>query len=152
MATYLGAGVDIEKGDQASKIFYNASKKTWNNRKGKWGQITMPFAGFSGLRAVDISSLPPQTFIGMNFDTVGTKVEIAELLNKHDTIAFDLFAMVCDDAIVRGGEPALVGSNLEINKIDLGTIEQLAKGYVAAANEAGVAVINGEITELGSRE
>jgi phosphoribosylformylglycinamidine cyclo-ligase len=59
--------------------------------------------------------------------------------------------MVCDDAVVRGGEPILIGSNLEINKVDIDVIKQLANGYVAAAKEANVAIINGEIAEVGSR-
>ncbi len=151
MVTYSESGVDVETGDIASKIMYEAAKKTWRNRKGRLGEIVVPFDDFSGLRAVDISKLPKDTFMSMNFDGVGTKIEIAERLNKHQSIAFDLFAMVCDDAVVRGGEPALVGSNLEINNIDLNVIKQLAKGYVEAAKEANVAVINGEIAEVGSR-
>ena len=151
MTTYSESGVDIEKGDIASRIMYEAAKESWQNRRGKIGEVVVPFDDFSGLRAVNISNFPKETFMSMNFDTVGTKSEIAERLNKHDTIAFDLFAMVCDDAVVRGGEPILIGSNLEINKIDIDIIRQLAKGYVAAAKEANVAIINGEIAEVGAR-
>lgn len=151
MVTYSEAGVNIELGDNASSIMYNAAKETWKNRKGKLGEVVTPFDDFTGLRAVNISKLPEGTFLSMNFDTVGTKVEIAERLNKHDTLAYDLFAMVCDDAIVRGGEPVLVGSNLEINKVDISVIKQLATGYVDAAKDANVAVINGEIAEVGKR-
>ena len=151
MTTYSDSGVNVEIGNDASTIMYNAARETWKNRKGKLGEIVSPFEDFSGFRAVDISKLPEGTFLGMNFDGIGTKVEIAERLGKHDTMAFDLFAMVCDDAIMRGGEPALIGSILDVNKLEIGIVKQLAKGYVEAAKEANVAVINGEIAELGKR-
>ena len=151
MVTYSESGVNTVLGDDASSILYSAAKETWKNRKAKLGEIITPFDDFSGIRAINISSLPKDTFMSVSFDGVGTKIEIAERSNKHDTIAFDLFAMVCDDAVVRGGEPVLVGSTLEINKINIDVIKQLAKGYVNAAKEAGVAVINGEIAEVGSR-
>jgi phosphoribosylformylglycinamidine cyclo-ligase len=151
MTTYSESGVNIEVGDDSSKVMYNAARMTWENRKGKFGEVITPFDDFSGLRAIDVSLLPKGTMMSVSFDGIGTKAEIAERLNKHDTMAFDLFAMVCDDAVVRGGEPVLVGSILDVNKLDLNVIKQLAKGYVAAAKEANVAVINGEIAELGSR-
>jgi len=141
----------LDEKAEASRLLYEAAKSSWENRKGKLGEILTPFDDFSGLRAVDVSKLPAGTFMGMGFDTIGTKTELAERLGKHDTIAYDMFAMVCDDAVVRGGEAVLIGSNLEINKIDLAVVRQLAKGYVGAAKEAGVAIINGEIAEVGSR-
>lgn len=155
--TYSNAGVDIELGDQASDILYNAARKTWDNRKGLIGEVICPFDDFSGLRAIDISGLPKNTLLGLGFDGVGTKMELAERINKHDTIAFDLFAMVCDDAVVRGGEPAVIGSVLDINTLGRGAenyidiIKQLAVGYIEAAKDANVAVINGELAELGLR-
>jgi phosphoribosylformylglycinamidine cyclo-ligase len=154
---YSDAGVDIELGDKASDILYLAAKKTWENRKGLIGEVVSPFDDFSGLRAIDISGLPVNTILGLGFDGVGTKMELAERINKHDTIAFDLFAMVCDDAVVRGGEPAVIGSVLDVNTLGqneesyISMIEQLAKGYIKAAKDANVAVINGELAELGER-
>ncbi len=155
--TYSEAGVDIELGDYASQILYQAAKKTWENRKGLVGEIVCPFDDFSGLRGVDISGLPKDTIMGIGFDGVGTKMELAERINKHDSIAFDLFAMVCDDAVVRGGEPIIIGSVLDVKSLGrdkvsfIDQIKQLAKGYVRAAKDANVAVINGELAELGNR-
>jgi phosphoribosylformylglycinamidine cyclo-ligase len=155
--TYSDAGVDIELGDQASGILYSSAKQTWSNRDGLLGEVICPFDDFSGLRAIDISGLPPDTLMGLGFDGVGTKMELAERINKHDTIAYDLFAMVCDDAVVRGGEPVVLGSVLDINTLGrhgesyIEIIKQLADGYVKAASDANVAVINGELAELGNR-
>ena len=155
--TYSDAGVDIELGDLASDILYEAAKETWSNRKGMLGEVVSPFDDFSGLRGIDISALPADIIMGLGFDGVGTKVELAERIGKHNTIAFDLFAMVCDDAVVRGGEPIVIGSVLDINSLgsasesNIDLIKQLAKGYIQAAADANVAVINGELAELGSR-
>jgi len=155
--TYADAGVNTELGDDVSKILYNAAKETWKNRKGKLGEIFTPFDDFSGLRAIDVSNLLEGTLMNMGFDGVGTKMELAERIKDHTTIAHDLFAMVCDDAVVRGAEPVLVGSLLDVRS--LGTkeepyieqVNQLAVGYINAANLANVAVINGEVAELGGR-
>ncbi|MBS4027311.1 MAG: hypothetical protein KGZ58_01630 [Ignavibacteriales bacterium] len=154
--SYTNSGVDIDLGNQASKILYEAAKQTWENTKGKFGEVIVPFDDFSGLRAIRVGNLPTDIVASLGFDGVGTKIEIAERVGKHDTIAFDLFAMVCDDAVVRGGVPVLLGSVLDVNSLSqknngIEIIEQLALGYVDAAKEAGVAVINGELAELGSR-
>lgn len=155
--TYKDSGVDIKLGDDASKVLYEASKATWENRKEKVGEIISPFDDFSGVRVLDVSKLPEGSVACLGFDGVGTKMEIAERIGFHETVAFDLFAMVCDDAVVRGGEPAVLGSVLDVNSLEsdgkshISFIKQLAKGYIDAANEAGVAVINGEIAELPAR-
>jgi len=153
---YKTSGVNIELGDDASKIMYEAAKLTWENRKGKLGEVVEIFSDFSGLRAINVGGLPENTYMNIGFDGVGTKVELAERTGKHDTVAFDLFAMVCDDAVIRGAEPVIMGSILDVNSLgtdknsNIDCVRQLAKGYVAAAKEANVAVINGEIAELGA--
>ncbi len=150
MTTYADSGVDIELGDDASKVMYEAAKATWANRKGMLGEVISPKDDFSGVRAVDVSELPAGTVMNMGFDGVGTKVEIAQRMDKHDTVAFDLFAMVCDDAVVCGGEPVLIGSILDVNRLSLDAVKQMAVGYIEAAKAARIAVVNGEIAELGS--
>jgi phosphoribosylformylglycinamidine cyclo-ligase len=155
--TYEDSGVNIELGDDVSKILYNAAKETWANRKGKLGELIVPFDDFSGVRAIDVSNLPSGTLMNIGFDGVGTKMELAERINDHSTIAFDLFAMVCDDAVVRGAEPVLIGSILDVNSLGkdgetyIEQVKQLAKGYIEAAKAANVAIINGEVAELGDR-
>jgi len=150
MTTYADSGVNIELGDDASKVMYEAAKLTWENRAGMLGEVISPKDDFSGVRAIEVGSLPAGTVMNMGFDGVGTKVEIAQRVGRHDTVAFDLFAMVCDDAVVYGGEPVLIGSILDVNALDLGAVKQMAAGYIAAAKAARVAVVNGEIAELGS--
>jgi phosphoribosylformylglycinamidine cyclo-ligase len=156
MSTYAQSGVDVDIEEKAAKLFYQAAKRTWANRQGKVGEILTPFDDFSGLRAVNMGELPEGTLMNMGFDTVGTKAEFAERAGRFDTLAFDLMAMVTDDAVIRGGEPILVGSNLEVNTLGtddsrLPYIKQLADGYTKAADAAGVAIINGETAQIGKR-
>jgi len=150
---YGKSGVDVDIEAMGAKIFFEAAKESWNNRKESIGEIIAPVDDFSGVRAIDVSKLPAGSLMCMGFDGVGTKAEIAQRMNKHDTIAFDLLAMVCDDAILRGGEPVLVGSTLDVNTLGtdesrLSIIKELAKGYKKAAEAANVAIINGELAQL----
>jgi len=154
---YKSSGVNIELGDDASKVLYEAAKLTWENRKGRLGEVVEIFEDFSGLRAIKIGGLPSDTFMNIGFDGVGTKMELAERLAKHYTVAYDLFAMVCDDAVVRGAEPVIVGSILDVRSLGDGDasyidfVKQLAIGYINAARAANVAIVNGEVAELGAR-
>ena len=154
---YKDSGVNTKLGNDVSKILYNAAKQTWENRKGKLGEIIIPHDDFSGVRAIDVSNLPIGTLMGMNSDGIGTKIEIAERINDHSTSAHNLFAMVCDDAVIRGAEPVLLASVLDVNSLGnekvsyIEQVRQLAVGYINAAKEANVAVINGETAELGHR-
>ncbi len=154
--TYEKAGVDIKLGDKASDIFFNAAKQTWKNRQGKLGEVVMPFKGFSGKRYIDVGGLPEGTIMSFNFDGIGTKVEIAERIGKFDTLGKDLLAMVAEDSARDGMEPVLVGSIVDVKALKnkkkqpyLGEVNQLAVGYMDAANDAGVAIFNGETAELG---
>ncbi len=153
--------VNIELGDNISRMLYEASKQTHQNRPG----LLVEFhESFSGARAIPANMLtdPENMFLNLGFDGVGTKVEVSERLDDHSVVAFDLFAMVCDDAVVRGAEPVAIGSILDVRQLgdpdDPESVEhaktavrQLALGYVAAAGAAGVVVVNGEVAELGDR-
>lgn len=156
-ATYAEAGVHLDLGDAASHLLYSAAKHTWEQRQGQFGEIIIPHDDFSGVRCIAVGALPSDTVMGLGFDGIGTKIEIAERLGRWSTLAFDLFAMVCDDAVVQGAEPVLVGTVLDVRTLGSATashldvIAQLAEGYIAAADAARVAVVNGELAECGSR-
>ena len=151
--TYADAGVNLKLGNVASEVLYEASKLTWKNREGKLGELIVPFDNFSGIRYMGVSNLPEGTVMNIGFDGVGTKIELAERTMEHSTVAYDLFAMVCDDAVVYGAEPVLIGSILDVNSLEgnIDYVKQLAEGYIGAARDAGVAIVNGEIAELGAR-
>jgi len=155
--SYKDAGVNVDLGNDVSKILFEAAKKTWENRSGRLGEIVEISSDFSGLRGIHVGGLPVGTYLGSGSDGVGTKIEVAERIGRHNSIAYDLFAMVCDDAIIRGAEPVIVTSDLSINRFGdnqnnyIDFVKELAKGYVDAAKQTGVAVINGESAELGDR-
>ncbi|HSX24071.1 MAG TPA: AIR synthase-related protein [Candidatus Saccharimonadales bacterium] len=152
--TYAGSGVDIDIEEQAAKIMYEAAKQTWATRKDRLGEVIVPFDDYSGIRAINVGQLPAGTVMNIGFDGVGTKAELAIAANRYDTLGYDLMAMVCDDAVVRGAEPIVMGSILDTNSLGtddsrLDIVQELAKGYMLAAKAANVAVINGEIAQLG---
>jgi len=147
--------VNIEVGDDVSKMLYAASKLTHNNRPGLVEEL---HASFSGTRTLNNNYFPRVAELKHNIalDGVGTKVEIAERMQDHRTIAFDLMAMVVDDAVVRGGEPYAIGTVLDVRDLDdtaetFNAVRQLAEGYVNAAHNAGVVIVNGETAQLGDR-
>ncbi|MBT4440900.1 hypothetical protein HOC98_02225 [archaeon] len=158
MTDYDDAGVDVALGDEVSKMLYAASKLTWQNRAGRFGEIQVAKDSFSGARGFEVSNLPLGTRIGMALDGIGTKIEVAERIGDYTTIAHDLIAMAVEDAIVLGAEPFAVGSVLDVNRLkdEVGEpfaehVKQLARGYVEAADLAQVAVIDGETAEIGMR-
>ncbi len=147
--------VNIELGDDVSRMLYEASKLTHVNRP----DLLVEFhESFSGVRAIPATVLKDvgNMYLNLAFDGVGTKVEVAERVEDHSTVAHDLFAMVCDDAVVRGAEPVAIGSILDVRQLDdtpetKQAIRELAQGYVSAADAAKVVVVNGEVAELGDR-
>jgi phosphoribosylformylglycinamidine cyclo-ligase len=155
--TYAAAGVHLELGDIASQILYTAARRTWIQRQDRLGEVIIPHDDFSGVRYVAVGALPADVVMGIGFDGIGTKIDIAERMGTWHTLAFDLFAMVCDDAVVQGAEPVLLGTVLDVRTLGTVTasyvecVRQLAEGYEAAAAVARVAVVNGEIAECGAR-
>ena len=148
MATYKQSGVDVKLGDICSKIMSKASDKTFGNRKGKIGEVkVLEKKGLHRLITISFGKYK----LMLNSDGIGTKVEFAERMNKHSTMAYDLFAMLCDDSVRYGAEPVAISNVLDVNKLDERIITVLARGMTKAAKDAGVAVISGEIAELGKR-
>jgi phosphoribosylformylglycinamidine cyclo-ligase len=147
--------VNIEYGDDVSRMLYEASKLTHSNRP---GLVRTSHDSFSGFRAIDGSYFGDISnyWMQLGLDGVGTKVEVSERLRSHSPVAHDLFAMICDDASVRGGEPLAVGSILDVRQLNEDdytkeAIQQLAQGYYEAAERANVVILNGEVAELGNR-
>ncbi len=150
----------IHAGDDASRAFYEAARRTYGNQPGLLREV---FTSFTGLRSTSLGSLGANLEMGLESDGIGTKVEIAERVGRHDTIAFDLLAMMCDDAAVRGAEPVLVNTVFDVNTLGKETDPQelrdyirramgeLATGYVTAANAANVVISGGEIAVIGDR-
>ncbi len=143
MATYEESGVNINLGDKCSAIAYSAAKKTFAGRKGMIGEPLTDEGGFSG--ALDMGDY----YLVQNDDGVGTKIKIAEMIGKYDTMAYDLIAMVADDAVCMGAETISITNTLDVDKVDESKITPLMAGLEKAALEHKIVVPGGEIAELG---
>ena len=89
--------------------------------------------------------------IGISSDGIGTKIEIAERMNKYDTLGFDLIAMVCDDLISNGFIPISISNILDVDYLDEFIVNDLFLGLYNAVNEINISISGGEIAELGNR-
>lgn len=140
------SGLDIDLGNECSKNAYNWSKKTFNNRKGKAGDLAMDIeGGFANM--LQFGNMR----IGIASDGIGTKIELAERSKIYHTLGYDLLAMVADDLIAGGFEPTNISNIIDVSLLDYDTIDSLMKGLHDACNFAGVAISGGEIAELGNR-
>ena len=143
MVDYKKSGVDIQAGDNASKIAYDYAKSTFSSRKGMIGEPVIDEGFFAGL--INMGDF----FIVQSDDGVGTKMEIAERIGKFDTLGYDLLAMVADDVVCLGAETISVTNTLDTNKVDAAIIGDLMKGLARACIEQKVVIPGGEIAEVG---
>lgn len=144
MATYEESGVNIDLGDKCSEIAYGAAKATFPGRKGMIGEPVIDNGGFSGL--LDMGDY----YLVQNDDGVGTKILIAEMINKYGTLGYDLVAMVADDAVCVGAETISVSNTLDVDKLDEEKVANMMEGLKKAALEQKIVVPGGEIAELGN--
>ena len=138
--TYKKSGVDISAADKFVNFISKISTKKRGNKK---------FNNIGGFGS--ISNLPKnikRPKIVACTDGVGTKVEIANLLNKFDTIGIDLVAMSVNDLIVQGAKPILFLDYISINKIDLKKLKLILKGIVRGCRIADCELVGGETAEM----
>ncbi|HEX2483116.1 MAG TPA: phosphoribosylformylglycinamidine cyclo-ligase [Methylomirabilota bacterium] len=138
--TYRGAGVDIDAGDKAVRRLAPWARATY--RPEVLGDIGA-FAGF--FRAPRRYRQP--VFVAST-DGVGSKLRVAFLAGRHDTIGIDLVAMGVNDLLVHGAEPLVFLDYIGINRVVPRTVEIVVRGIAAGCREAGCALIGGEIAEL----
>ncbi|MFA6917464.1 MAG: phosphoribosylformylglycinamidine cyclo-ligase [Candidatus Gracilibacteria bacterium] len=143
MATYKQSGVDIDLGDKCSAIAYGFAKGTFASRKGMIAEPVIDEGGFTGM--MDMGDF----YLVQNDDGVGTKMAVAEKIQKFDTLGYDLVAMVADDAACVGAECISVSNTIDVNKLDEKIVTELMRGLQKAASEHNIIVPGGEIAELG---
>ena len=140
------AGYSIEEGNAASKNAYHWAQKTFATRAGKPGEPAQDLAGgFSNEIRFGSERL------GIGSDGIGTKIEVAERLDRYDTLGYDLIAMVADDLIVAGFVPTNLSNIIDVNTLDYAVVDELMRGLHDAAQFSQIAVTGGEIAELGNR-
>jgi phosphoribosylformylglycinamidine cyclo-ligase len=138
---YAEAGVDIEAADRAIELM-----KGWIE-KSRRPEMIGGLGGFAGL--FDVSALKnyEHPLLATSTDGVGTKVDIARKMDKHDTIGFDLVGMVVDDLVVCGAEPLFMTDYIATGKVVPERIAAIVKGIAEACVEAGCALVGGETAE-----
>lgn len=138
---YTEAGVDIDKGNE----FIHRIKGIVSETHGR-GVLT-DIGGFSGLFAIGNAGLEDPVLIAST-DGVGTKLTIAKLCNKHDTIGIDLVAMCANDVVVSGARPLFFLDYFSIGKLDVDLATEVVKGIAEGCKIAGCSLIGGETAEM----
>ena len=138
--TYSKSGVNIPKADSFVKFISSLSRKS--SKSGDFKNI----GGFGAISPIPRKLIEPQ--IVTSTDGVGTKIEIANDLNKFDTIGIDLVAMCVNDLVVQGAKPYLFLDYISISKINLNKLKNLVKGIIKGCEIADCKLVGGETAEM----
>ena len=139
--TYADAGVDIDKANKLVDTIGELAKQT--ARAGVMGDI----GGFGGLFSLNLANLERPVLVSST-DGVGTKLKIAFMLDKHDTVGIDLVAMCVNDIIVQGAKPLFFLDYLSMGKLDNQRATDIIKGIAQGCKQAQCALIGGETAEM----
>jgi phosphoribosylformylglycinamidine cyclo-ligase len=139
--TYADAGVDIDKADKLVGTISEIAKRT--PRMGVIGEI----GGFGGLFSPNLANLDRPVLVSST-DGVGTKLKIAFMLDKHDTVGIDLVAMSANDIIVQGAKPLFFLDYLSMGKLDSQQAMSIISGIGEGCRQAKCALLGGETAEM----
>jgi phosphoribosylformylglycinamidine cyclo-ligase len=140
-SAYAAAGVDIEAGERAVELMKEWVAKT------RRPEVMGGIGGFAGLFDASALTQRKHPVLATSTDGVGTKVAIAQALDRHDTIGYDLVGMVVDDLVVCGAEPLFMTDYIACGKVVPARIASIVRGIAMACTEAGCALIGGETAE-----
>ena len=139
--TYAGAGVDVDAGDRAVALMRAAVARTHGP------QVLSGLGGFAGLYDASALKAYRRPLLASSTDGVGTKVAVAQALDVHDTIGFDLVGMVVDDIVVCGATPLVMTDYIACGRVVPERIAAIVGGIAAACEQAGCALVGGETAE-----
>jgi phosphoribosylformylglycinamidine cyclo-ligase len=139
--TYADAGVDIDKGNKLVDTICEIAKQT--TRAGVMGEI----GGFGGLFSLNLTNIERPVLVSST-DGVGTKLKVAFMLDKHDTVGLDLVAMCVNDVIVQGAEPLFFLDYISMGKVDSQRVADIIKGIAEGCKQAKCALLGGETAEM----
>ena len=141
-ATYAGAGVSIEAGDEAVERIKAVVASTSR------AEVLGGIGGFGGLFALDTSKYRSPVLVA-SADGVGTKLDVARQLGRYDTVGIDLVAMLVDDLACVGAEPLFLLDYVAVGKLEPARLEELVTGIARGCVLANVALLGGETAEHG---
>ncbi|MBN9376620.1 MAG: phosphoribosylformylglycinamidine cyclo-ligase, partial [Cellulomonas sp.] len=139
--TYASAGVDTEAGDRAVELMKDAVRATHGP------QVLGGVGGFAGMFDASALTAYRRPLLATSTDGVGTKVAIAQAMDVHDTIGFDLVGMVVDDIAVVGARPLFMTDYIACGRVVPERIADIVRGIAAACSVAGCALVGGETAE-----
>ncbi len=139
--TYKDAGVNIDAGNYSVKLIKDSVRATYRP------EVLGDLGGFGGLFALQAGKYKEPVLVS-GTDGVGTKLKIAFLLGKHDTVGQDAVAMCVNDILVQGAEPLFFLDYLAVGKLDPEQVAAVVKGVANACKESGCALIGGETAEM----
>ena len=139
--TYKDSGVNIDAGNKAVSLMKQHVRKTWRP------EVLTDLGSFAGLFALDIKKYSQPVLVS-GTDGVGTKLNVAMLCDRHDTIGIDAVAMCVNDILVTGAEPLFFLDYLAVGKLNPEKVADIVKGVAEGCSQANCALIGGETAEM----
>ena len=139
--TYRDAGVDIDAGNESVSLIKDSVRATYRP------EVLGDLGGFGGLFALRAQDYREPVLVS-GTDGVGTKLRLAFLLNRHDTIGQDAVAMCVNDILVQGAEPLFFLDYLAVGKLEPTQVADVVSVVARACKESGCALIGGETAEM----
>ena len=139
--TYAQAGVDIVEGARAVDAIKETVHSTYRP------EVVGDIGGFGGLFSIAAAKGMEDPLLVSGTDGVGTKLKIAQMIDKHDTIGIDLVAMCVNDILATGAEPLFFLDYVAVGKLDSKAMAEIVGGIGDGCRQAGCALIGGEMAE-----
>ncbi|MCH4184284.1 MAG: phosphoribosylformylglycinamidine cyclo-ligase [Eggerthellaceae bacterium] len=139
--TYAQAGVDTAEGARAVSAIKDAVHSTYRD------EVIGDIGGFGGLFSIAAAKDMEDPILVSGTDGVGTKLQVARLADKHDTIGIDLVAMCANDILATGAEPLFFLDYIAVGKLRSEAVSQVVAGVADGCRQAGCALVGGEMAE-----
>lgn len=139
--TYKDAGVDTKEGERAVDLMKPHVKRTFNEN------VLTGLGGFGSLFKLDTSNMAEPVLVS-GTDGVGTKLKIAFLMDKHDTVGIDCVAMCVNDVLCQGAKPLFFLDYIATGKVKAEKIAEIVKGIAEGCYQSGSALVGGETAEM----
>ncbi len=138
--TYAAAGVDVEAGKRAVDLIKDMVRGTFSE------DVLGGLGGFSALHDASFPGIEDPVLVS-SVDGVGTKLKLAQMMDKHDTVGIDLVAMCVDDVVCCGARPLFFLDYLSIGRVVPEKVARIMEGMVEGCRRAGCSLIGGETAE-----